>query len=145
MPRLLWLAFERPPHPDAVCHPATRDEVHFVLELFEATSAQRRHWAEQLRSYLAQQQKLPPWSRPEVPCRRPSGLYVLVPWRLAAWLAAVLPAAEGMLERTAGRLRRWLEHSETVALVNATTERFCKASLTIESKNAKSRATSRVG
>jgi hypothetical protein len=117
--RLLWLAFESPPHPDAVCHPATPDEVHLVLELLASPSSERRRWAEQLRNYFAQQASLAPWSRPAVPCRRASGLYVLVPWRLAQWLAAVLPAADGLLERTSQRLVRWLAHGDT-RVVNAT-------------------------
>jgi hypothetical protein len=119
MPRLLWLAFERPPHPDAVCHPATADEVQLVLEFLAGSVTQRRQRAEQLRNYLAQQAALPPWSRPAVPCRRATGLYVLVPWRLAKWLATVLPATDGLLERTRGRLQRWLQTGDA-RVVNAT-------------------------
>jgi len=108
MPRVLWLAFERPPHPDAVCHPATADDVHLVLELFASPRPMRMRWSEQLRNYLSQQADIAPWSRPAVPCRRACGLYVLVPWRFAKWLSVVLPAADGLLERTAQRLQRWL-------------------------------------
>jgi hypothetical protein len=116
-PRCLWLAYERPPHPDAVCHPATHDEVHLVLELLAAAPHQRRQWAGQLRRYLAQQQRLPAWHRPAIPCRRAAGLYVLVPWRLAAWLAAVLPATDGVVERTAARLRHWLDTGQTAVVM----------------------------
>ena len=118
MPRLLWLAFEQPPHPNAVCHPATADEVQLVLELFASPHVQRQRWSEQLRNYLAQQADIAPWSRPAVPCRRASGLYVLVPWRFAKWLSAVLPAADGLLERTSGRLRNWLERGDATRVVN---------------------------
>lgn len=119
MAQILWLAYERPPHPDAVCHPATEADVAFVLECLEAPPEERRRLAEKLRSALHQQRRLPPWSRPCVPCRRPSGLYVLIPWRLALWLAAVLPAADGLIERTHRRLAQWRPQSAPGAVLQA--------------------------
>ena len=118
MSRLLWLAFERPPHPDAVCHPATVDDVLFVLELLAATEPRRQRLSEQLQGYLAQQQDMAPWSRPAVPCRRESGLYALIPWRMAKWLSLVLPASAGMIERTRQRLERWLQDATPLRIVN---------------------------
>lgn len=120
MSRLLWLAFERPPHPDAVCHPATVEDVLFVLELLETPETRRRHLAVQLRGYLAQQRDLAPWSRPAVPCRRESGLYALVPWRMASWLSHVLPATPGLIDRTRLRLERWLQAGSSARVVNPT-------------------------
>ncbi len=109
MARLLWLAFEQPPHPDAVCHPATVDDVLFVLELLESTVEHRTRVTSQLRKYLEQQRDCEPWSRPSVPCRRESGMYSLIPWRLALWLASILPATASVIDRTRGRLERWLQ------------------------------------
>lgn len=108
-----WLVYARPPHPHAVCHPAHEDEVHLVLELLAASPAQRQDWAQQLQGFLAEQSRWPPWQRAAVPCRRASGLYVLVPWRLAAWLAVVLPAPQGVRERLATQLRHWLATRRT--------------------------------
>lgn len=120
MGRLLWLAFERHPHPDAVCHPATVDDVLLVLELLETSESHRQRLASQLRRYVAQQADIDIWQRPAIPCRRESGLYALVPWRLAQWLACVLPATPSALDRTRGRLQSWLqERDEAVVHVGA--------------------------
>lgn len=120
MSRLLWLAFEKPPHPDAVCHPATAEDVLLVLEKLEAVADQRRQLGQQLHGYLAQQADLPPWQRPAIPCRRESGLYALIPWRLAKWLSVVLPAETGVIERTTQRLQAWLQQAHGVRTVNPT-------------------------
>lgn len=121
MPRILWLAFERPPHVDAVCHPATREDVHLVLELLAQPATIRSAMAEKLRRMLAGQSPFSPWSRSSIPCRRSNGLYILISWRLAKWLSVVLPAAEGLIERTTQRLQRWLDHGTTTPVLNATT------------------------
>ncbi|HET6426497.1 MAG TPA: hypothetical protein VFG20_22585 [Planctomycetaceae bacterium] len=120
MPRILWLAFERPPHIDAVCHAATTADVHLVLELLALSEAVRTDIAAKLKRMLAGQVTQDPWSRPAIPCRRSNGLYVLISWRLAKWLSVVLPASTGLIERTAQRLRRWLEHDTTKPVLNAT-------------------------
>lgn len=121
MPRILWLAFERPPHVDAVCYPATQEDVHLVLELLSHPSAMREAMAAKLKRMLAGQSAISPWSRPTIPCRRSNGLYVLISWRLAKWLSVVLPAADGLIERTEQRLRRWLENRSMRPVLNATT------------------------
>lgn len=108
---VLWLVYEKPPHVDAVTHPATAGDVLLVLDLLEEPEARRCHLADQLRRYLAQQEGLEPWSRPSVPCRRASGLYALVPWRLAKWLACVLRAEPARLETLIQRLEGWLGES----------------------------------
>lgn len=120
MSAVLWLAFERPPHPQAVCHPATGDEVRIVLELFAHPAERRRHLAESLARMVQAQARIAPWQRPCVPCRRTSGLYVLIPWRLAQWLAAVLGATDGLIERTQRRLEAWLARRGTGSVVQAT-------------------------
>jgi hypothetical protein len=118
--RILWLAFERPPHPDAVCHPATVGDVLFVLEWLEATELERQRRSGELRRSLAQQAGLAPWERPAIPCRRESGVYTLVPWRLAHWLSRILPATPGVLERTRRRLEDWLGTTAERAIVRPT-------------------------
>ncbi len=120
MPRILWLAFERPPHVDAVCYPATSEDVHLVLELLAQPVEWRSAMAIKLRRMLDGQRTISPWSRPTIPCRRSNGLYVLISWRLAKWLSVVLPAAESLIERTEQRLRRWLEHRTARPVLNAT-------------------------
>ncbi len=120
MSRLLWLAFERPPHPDAVCHPATIDDVLLALGLMSGEEDDRRRLAGQLRRYLDQQSSVAPWLRPTVPCRRATGLYALVPWRLAKWLSVVLAASPGLIERTTTRLETWLHAGGNPQVLNAT-------------------------
>lgn len=106
----LWLVYERPPHPDAVCYSASLHDVMFVLELLDTAPDHRQRLSAQLRRYLAQQADIAPALRPAIPCRRESGLYALVPWRFAQWLAAVLPVTPSALERTRQRLQQWLAH-----------------------------------
>lgn len=120
MARILWLAFERPPHVDAVCHPASVADVHLVLEMLAFPTAVRADIAAKLKRMLAVQATQAPWSRPSIPCRRSNGLYVLISWRLAKWLSVVLPASDGLIERTEQRLRHWLDHGTTKPVVNAT-------------------------
>jgi hypothetical protein len=120
MSPVLWLAFERPPHPQAVCHPATGEEVRLVLELFERPAQQRQHLADTLQRYVSAQAKLTPWQRPCIPCRRTSGLYMLIPWRLAQWLSAVLGATDGLIERTQRRLEAWLARRSGASVLQAT-------------------------
>jgi hypothetical protein len=110
-PRLLWLGFERPPHPDAVCHAATSADVDFVLEWLEQPESARQRIAQQLRRYVDDQSHLCLWQRPSIPCRRPAGLYVLLPWRLAKWLSCILPATPTAIDRTRRRLEAWLQHN----------------------------------
>lgn len=120
MARILWLAFERPLHVDAVCYPATTDDVHLVLELLALPNIVRADIAAKLHRMLAAQVTQDPWSRPSIPCRRSNGLYVLLSWRLAKWLSVVLAASDGLIERTEQRLRRWLERGTAKPVLNAT-------------------------
>ncbi len=112
MSRILWLAYERLPHPDAVSYPAGEDDVHLVLELLARPYADRQRISEQLRRYQTEQDTLPTFCRQSIPCRRNSGLYHLVPWRLAKWLSAVLRAEDPVIERTQTRIRNWLQRSD---------------------------------
>ena len=121
-PRLLWLVYERPPHPDAVPYPAGEDDVRLAIELLESPYVRRRHVSEQLRNFLATQLRRSPLERQRVPCRRASGWYQLVPWRLAKWLAAVLPARDSIAATTARRLRDWLAQGGSAAVLDPTRE-----------------------
>ncbi|MBW3540656.1 MAG: hypothetical protein KY476_10325 [Planctomycetes bacterium] len=108
-PRHLWLVFERPPHPEAVSYPAGEEDLRLVLDALQRPYPQRRHLAEQLRNFLASQQSLPLFGRERVPMRLSTGLYHPVAWRLACWLARVLPAPDSAIQQTIDRIRRWLE------------------------------------
>ena len=117
-PRLLWLVYERPPHPDAVSYPAEEDDVRLAIELLESPYVRRRHVAEQLRNFLAAQSRRSPLDRQRVPCRRASGWYHLVPWRFAKWLAAVLPAPDSIAAATARRLHDWLAQGDSAVILD---------------------------
>lgn len=120
MPRILWLVYERPPHPDAVSCPAGEEDARLVLELLARPYSQRLHLAEQLRNFHKGQDRRPIADRQRVPCRRPSGLYHPVPWRLAKWLACVLPAGTAVIERTTTRIHTWLEQNSETQVVSPT-------------------------
>lgn len=111
MTRILWLVFERVPHPDAVAYPAGEDDARFVRELFALPYAERLRLAGQLRRFEASESVRPAVARRFVSCRMPSGLYHPVPWRLARWLARVLIADEAVISRAGARIDRWLNHA----------------------------------
>lgn len=110
MQRILWLKFERPPHPDAVAHPATESELRLVAALLKLPWRERNHLSGLLRNWLSQSEKDSPFDRPGVAIRFGEGLYQPIPWRLAKWLACVLPIGEGGAICTRGRIRNWLEN-----------------------------------
>jgi hypothetical protein len=103
-----------------VCYAASTADVQLVLELLAFPTNARLDIAAKLKRMLAAQASQNPWSRPSIPCRRSNGLYVLISWRLAKWLSVVLPATDGLIERTEQRLRRWLDHGTTKPVLNAT-------------------------
>jgi len=105
--RLLWLTYERPPHADAVCYPASEDDAEFVVALLKRPYRERTRLTGQLIRFLAEQDRKPPLDRCSVACRTPSGLYRRVPWRLAKWLRHVLPAAESVIQQTIARIDQW--------------------------------------
>lgn len=109
--RLLWLTYERSPHPDAVSHPATDDDAAFVIALLQRPDRERIRLTEQLARFLAEQKLRAATDRSSVACRMPSGLYHLVPWRLAQWLRHVLPATEPVIEDTIARIQQWRQRS----------------------------------
>ncbi len=110
MQNILWLRFERPPHPDAVAHPANEDELRLVLALLALPWWERNRLSGLLRNWLSAAQGQPPLERRGVAVRFGDGLYQPVPWRLAKWLACVLPIGNGGAISTRGRIRRWLEN-----------------------------------
>lgn len=110
MQRILWLKFERPPHPNAVVHPATETDLRLVMALLEQPWRERNHLSGLLRNWLSAQEAVSPFERPGVAVRFGEGLYQPVPWRLAKWLACVLPIGDGGALSTRSRIRNWLEH-----------------------------------
>lgn len=130
MERVLWLRFERAPHPDAVCHAADEQDARLVVELLSRPRLERVYVAARLRNYLARQEALPPLSRAAVPVRRCDGIFRLVPWRLAKWLSCVLPATDGVLERTRSRVESWLANDARPIAVAPDSEAARKILLT---------------
>jgi hypothetical protein len=117
MQHILWLSYERPPHPDAVAHPASEDELRLVMALLDLPHRERTHLSGLLRNWLKAAEQEPLFDRPAVAVRFGDGLYQPVPWRLAKWLACVLPIGTGGAISTRARIRQWLDsvpHSEIV-------------------------------
>ncbi len=108
MPDVLWLVFERVPHPDAVSYPADQRDALLVLQLLDVSPRKRVHLAEQFRNFQKQIEKQPVFERPQVPVRGVNGLYQLVNWRFAKWLSHILPACESTIESTRTRVESWL-------------------------------------
>ena len=117
--RLLWLTYERPPHPDAVVHPVDSRDAAFVIALLEHPYERRIELTRQLAVYLATQDSVPQVDRQPVPCRTPSGLYHLVPWRLAKWLRHTLPASECVIDRTLVQIQQWQSADSARVAVSA--------------------------
>jgi hypothetical protein len=120
MPRIIWLNYEKSPHPEAVSHPANEDDARIVLELLGRPPAERLRIAERFRDFVKRQKTLPLFCRETIPCRRQTGLYYLIPWRLAKWLSHVLRTTNPILQRTMSRLQVWLDvRSRSVSVVSA--------------------------
>lgn len=118
MPRHLWLVFEQVGHPDAVSYPASEEDARLAVELLSQPHARRAHLARQLRNFLQQQETLPVLSRQRVPCRRESGLYHPIPWRLAKWLCLVLRAQDAIVDKTRRRIAHWLDSQRQPEILN---------------------------
>ena len=117
MQRILWLKFERPPHPDAVVHPANEEEVRLVLALLEMPFCDRNRLSGLFRNWLSASEKLPLHDRPGVAVRFGEGLYQPIPWRLAKWLACVLPMSDGAALSTRRRIQHWLENEKKAEII----------------------------
>jgi hypothetical protein len=120
MSRRLWLVYERIGHPDAVSYPATEEDARLVAELIAHPYAKRLHIAEQLRNFLKRQERLGLPDRQRVPYRRASGLYHLVPWRLAKWLSLVLAADDAVAGKTRQRIEAWIDSKGEPQILNPT-------------------------
>lgn len=117
MPLVLWLAYERPPHPDAVRAAAREADLHLVLQLLSLTCAERSRYAVQLANYLRSRNRRSAFSEESLTCRLPDGVCHFINWRLAKWLSHVLPAADAVIERTATQIRTWLRHNREQRLL----------------------------
>jgi hypothetical protein len=111
MQRILWLKYERPPHADAVAYPAGESDLKLVMALLELPSRDRCRLSGHLRNWLKASGGKSPFDRPGVAVRFGEGLYQPVPWRLAKWLACVLPMGDGAAVSTRSRFRRWLDNA----------------------------------
>jgi hypothetical protein len=84
------------------------DDVALALEFLEASAAARREAAARMRRLLDLQGAIPPTMRRAIPCTRPAGTYVLLPWPMASWLAHVLTRPDGVVQEVSSRLTGWL-------------------------------------
>jgi hypothetical protein len=105
--RILWLVYERVPHPDAVSYPADEEDAALARDLLSRSRPERTRIGEQLASYLHEQSMRPVAERRMVPVRRESGIYRLVSWRFAKWLSKALVAQDEAVSRTLARIERW--------------------------------------
>ena len=80
-----------------------------VTALLELPWRDRNRLGGLLRNWLSAANREPAVERPGVAVRFGDGLYQPVPWRLAKWLACVLPIGDGGAISTRCRIRRWLE------------------------------------
>ena len=117
MQRTLWLKFERPPHPDAVVHPASEEELRLVVALLELPVRERNHLSGLLRNWLKRCGRQSPFDRPGVAVRFGAGLYQPIPWRLAKWLASVLPISESGAIAIRRRIQHWLENENESRII----------------------------
>ena len=116
MSRLVWLKADAMAATEAAAYPANVADVELILDFLEATAAERKAIASQLRRSLSQ----PVDGRRTIPVTRPDGLYVLLPSRLAAWLLAILSAPTATRNEVRLRLSDWLmNHSLTAECVTA--------------------------
>lgn len=116
--RIVWLVFERVPHPDAVSYPADIEDVRLVLSLLDYRLVQRSDLVRKLRRILDVVGREPPCERPTIPARMPNGLYRPISWRLAKWLACVLGCEGSPRERLMARLRTWVDSGGTDGACN---------------------------
>ncbi len=112
MEHFLWLVYEQPPHGDAVAYPASVEDLRVVLALLKLTLRERTHLSELLRNWLAAHKEESPFDRPSVAVRFGEGLYHPLPWRLAKWLACILPIHLGGARMLQTRIQHWLENRE---------------------------------
>ena len=68
MQKILWLKFERPPHPDAVAHPANEEELRLVLALLELPWRERNRLSGLLRNWLSAAEEQSPLIGPASRC-----------------------------------------------------------------------------
>ena len=107
--RLLWLAHERFPHPEAVSCPAEEHQVRMIISRLNDSHERRMGILQRLKSILEKIEQLPPIARPSIPARMPNGLYEPISWRLALWLSRALDVQEAsQREALRNSLKQWL-------------------------------------
>ncbi|MFQ5732305.1 MAG: hypothetical protein ACE5KM_10165 [Planctomycetaceae bacterium] len=111
MSAVLWLAYERPPHPDAVRAAAREADLCFLLPLLASPYWERCRYAVQFANFLRSRNRRSEFLEDSVTCRLPGGVCHFVNWRLAKWLSHVLPASDAVIARTMTQIRTWLHHN----------------------------------
>ncbi len=107
---LLWLAFEKPPHANAVVAGVRVADAEFLQKLLTLPRRRRVDYAVQFRNFLSAQTRRSAFAIETVTCRLPDGECHFIDWRLAKWLSHVLPADDSVIARTAKRIHHWLQH-----------------------------------
>ena len=116
--RILWLTYEKLPHPDAVTHPADEREVRLVLSLMEYATDRRAQLVERLNKIFQKILKVPVFDRPNIPARMENGLYFPVNWRFALWLSRVLVFEGSRKEHLVSALQNWLAEGSDGAVIS---------------------------
>ncbi|MEX0725185.1 MAG: hypothetical protein WD065_02875 [Planctomycetaceae bacterium] len=80
-----------------------------ILEWLDAPREKRTQLATQLHNFLKEQTTTPLGQKRSIPCRRSSGLYRFIPWRMAKWLRHVLPAKDSVIDRVRTHIQKWSE------------------------------------
>lgn len=106
--RVLWLVYGEAGDPKGVRYPADREDVEFVRGLLQRPRMEREEISLALGNYLAHEEERSAWLRRAVPVRGESGLYRLIPWRLAKWLKRGLLAEGRGRDKIFRKFRKWL-------------------------------------
>jgi len=112
---VLWLAYERVGHPESVRYPANIEDVEFLLGLLQRSRSERTALSHGLRNYLEREEVREVFSRRTIPVRGANGLYRLVSWRLARWMAKGLVTEGSVRTEVQQKLRMWLGERIAVA------------------------------
>jgi len=119
--RLLWLTYEKIPHPDAVICPVEEAQVRLVISLLETSYERRLGILQRLKSISFKISKLAPIERPSIPARMPNGLYEPISWRFALWLTHALGIQTDSRRQDLIRcLQRWLTEGRDCDRVSLT-------------------------
>jgi hypothetical protein len=111
----IWLTDDGAEEFEAIRSPTWRDDVELILDVLDADEPSRLALARRIQSLLDRQRTKAAACRRAVPVHRPHGLYVLLPWRLAKWLARRLSSPEAAVDAVRKKLESWLADDSAVS------------------------------